>query len=379
MGKAALLAIAALVVMGTYYGASTHRGMLDTTDRVADFENEVIARNAALAGYNRAKQHLAGSFSGISGEKKDYGEGEYTLDIKLSGSYADIVSRGRSGSETYTVFAKIQEEKIFPILQEPPKFMKYSFLTDKDLTLNGNVLFDTFRVAGTEELKYNANIHTNGKLTVKGKAATIRGFGTYVTGADVKHTVVFKPYENPTGDPVIQKVEKVQIPILDPEAIAETVSADMTSGSVSLSGNYDFRTAGKGTRENPYIWVINGNLNASGNVRITGYAMFLVSGNINFSGNVTVGQHLGPSESNFAFYAGGDVDFGGNTEVWGQIFCKGDAKFHGTPKIVGNISIGGNAKVSGTPDILYLPASPALTKVFQEPETRLRMVSYAER
>lgn len=376
MGKAALLAIAALVVMGAYYGMSAQRGMLATNEDVADYQYEVVARNAALAGFNLAKQELATSFSPLNVGPKPYGDGSFKVDVSIKGSNAEVVSRGKAGGRTYTIYATIEKEVVIP--PDVPAYLKHALLTEKDLTINGNVSFDTIRVAGTDDAVFNANIHTNGKLTVKGNAASIRGFGTYVTTADVKHPNVFKPYSNDTGEPVIQKVDKIDIPTFDMDAIAMKVGTDsVTAGDVVLSGSYDFSQL-SASRENPYVWHVKGNLSAVGNTQLTGYVMFLVEGNINFTGNVQVGTHEGPAESNYAFYCNGNIEIGGNAKtLWGQMVAAGDVTFHGTPRIYGNVVAGGMAKISGTPDILFVKASPALTA--EGMETTLKMISYAER
>jgi hypothetical protein len=396
MGKAALFAIIAFGVMGAYYGLNTQRGMFDTSERIAGHQHEILARNAAMAGYNHARQMLTESFANYASGPKTFEDGAFEVSVNASLTEATITAKGYSQLTsglsslsslddklvTYIIEAKVKKENLFTIAEEPPAFMQYGLITEGDLTLDGNVSVDTLRIAGSEGLVYNANVHTNSKLTVQGNAALVRGFGTYVTASNVRQLDVFKPYHNPTNDPVVKKTTAIDIPAasFDPVALAtKMLPQEMTAGDVSLSGGYDFKAKGA-TRENPYIWHVDGNLNIAGNTTLSGYVMFIVSGSINVNGNVEMGSHEGPGESNFAFYAGDDVVFGGNAEtVNGQIFAKDDIVFNGTPKIVGNLCAGDKTDLKGTPNIYYVPASPALTTVWQVPETRLTLLSYNEK
>jgi hypothetical protein len=390
MGKAALFAIVAFTLIGGYYSLSAQRGIVETTDRLGGHQLEVLARNAALTGYTQARQRIADAvgfsvpqFSGT------FQGAEYTVTVtpqsggqfglvKSAGSITDGAGRTRQ----FNVEARIEREQVFEIHEEPPVFMRYGLIVDSDLTLNGNVLVDTILVEGAESSQFNANIHTNGKLSVKGGAATIRGFGTYVTNRDVNHqSRVFSPYYNPTNEPVVTKTEPVAIPTtsFDIADVAASLGPNESySGNHSLSGTVDYAALGA-TRENPYVVHVKGDLTATGGTTISGYVIYLVEGDITFQGNIQMGRHEGPAESNFAFYSGRDITVGGSAKaLWGQMFAKRDVKFHGTPNIYGNIVVGGEAQISGTPKIYYTPASAALTTMFQDPEIRLTLVSYNE-
>lgn len=388
MGKTALFAIAAFTVMGAIYGMSTTSGVLGTTQAVAEHDYEILARNAAVSGYEAVKLRLTETFAPttLSGS---YEGATYSVSATSAGAnLIKVTSVGlaflpEGGTKNFTVVATIQQETTFSDEEEVPQFMQYALITEEDLTLGGNLTIDTLRMVGMDDAQYNANVHTNGKLTTNGKAADIRGFGTYKTTDGVKHKSVFRPYYNPAGDPVVRRIaEGIDIPAVDfdIDEMATKMTPHRTDyGSVTLSGTYDFSALGA-TRDNPYVWRINGNVKGAGNVKLNGYVILLVDGNAEFNGNM---QQIGPkpdkTENQTAVYLSGDLKITGTADfLYAQFFVKNDVAIHGTAGIYGNIVSGGTATISGTPTIKYYPASPALTKVWQDPETYLKLISYRE-
>lgn len=401
MGKVALLAIAAFTVMGVYYGATSQSGMMATSESVAAHEYTVLAKNVALTGFSIAQQKLAApSFTCpapmIAGT---YGGGSYT--VQYSPCQADDVTVTSTGQiigdfgdvHFYKVVATFHKQTTWDQPSVAPAFMEYALIADKDLTIKGVFLTDTASVSlgaveGATKATYNANVHTNGKLTVKGNAATIRGYGTYKTAQDVQHPNVFKPYDvkDHLSTAVVWVPEGIPIPIddYDPDALRTKLMSEAsakgvykeTTGDVVLAGTYDFTALGA-TREHPYVWYINGNLKSNG-AKISGYAVFLVKGGVDFGGNVDVGNLVGPAESNFAFYTTGDISLHGNSSViWGQMVTRGNVVLGGTPKIYGSVVCYGTFTGNGTPDIYYFPPSPALASPVAD--TRWQRTSYLER
>ena len=413
MGKSALLAIAAFTIMGTFYSLSSERNVLKAEEALAAHQYEGLARNAAQLGFERAKEALAKNFTAHGTISGRYGEhDEATYDVSFEGNESTIQSTlqnlsltgdpevmitsvgtvDRPGKEPIQVeiVSVIREKTIInsEIKEEVPEFMQYAVISQNDLDLNGNVTVDTdddLLVEGSKEVVYNANIHTNGSLGLSGRAASIKGFGTYVDYDNVEHDDVFDPYDNPAEDPVVQEVDMVDIPSasFDPATIYDGhfSSNKSETGSVTLSDEYrDFIAEEGASREAPLVWHVQGDLTVDGNVRIDGYVMFLVDGDINFTGNMEAGVNgSGKTESHMAFYAGGNVDIGGNVDVLsGQVFSKGDVRFHGTPSITGTVVAGGTAILNGTPDIYYYPASPALTRIWNDKTTMNTLSAYSE-
>lgn len=256
-------------------------------------------------------------------------------------------------------------------------------MTEQSIAMNGNISIDTFKVEGNEDSKFNANIHTNGSLSVKGNAALIRGFGTFVTGTAPSRSNLFQPYYNPGGAATVRQVPRIDIPVVTPlTVVSSNGGADRTTiGNQVLSGTYDFRqTVGGvsvGTRDNPYVWYIAGDATVSSTATFHGYVIFAVSGDISLGGNAIAGQAEGPTESKVAWYAGHDLDLRGNSQIWGQMMANGTVSFGGTPRIYGSITANA-ASLSGTPKVYFMRPSPALARTWQQPRTVVKLISYAE-
>lgn len=383
MGKAAIIIVTASVLLGSIYAFGAKEEVRGAEARLSTHQYEILARNAALAGYNMAKQALAEDFattaSNLSGT---YEDSDYDVSIARSGAIANIVSVGTTtgpeGEEiAFTVEAEIEKEFTSGIPDEAPPFMRYAMFSGGNLDLDGNLLYDLY-VDGNEENTLNANMHTNADLSLSGNSATVRGFGTYVGAASGAHlTSTFDPYYNPTNDPVVQQVPAIDTPTFDTADFLSKIIVDQTSGDVSLHGSY---TLG-GTREDPYVWYVNGLLSASGGVEIDGYVMFIVDGDIELSGNVHAGNsgYEGADESSIAFYASGAIDLGGNSEVYGQLLAGSSLNFqHGTPHVYGSVASLNAVTMSGTPKVYYRVPSPALTTIFGDPNFQLKLISYSE-
>jgi hypothetical protein len=387
MGKAAILIILSSVAFGSMYAFGAKEEVREAENRLSTHQYEVLARNAALAGYNEARQHLTDNYSGApSTLHGTYEEAVYDVVIDRNGATANVRSTGTmtasDGREIdFMLDAAIEKESTVEMADEAPPFMRYAIMTDEDLNLNGNVLTDLY-IDGDEANTLNANMHTNGSLSISGNALTVKGFGTYVQSATANPasalTTAFQPYYNPTNDPVTKQVTAIDVPDFDITAFTSKVDVDQTSGGdVALSGTYDLG----GTRENPYVWYVDGNMTASGGTNIKGYVMFVVSGDISMSGNVDASQgaYTGSDESNVAFYAGGSVSLSGNAKVYGQIFSGGGLSFlNGTPRVYGSVATKGAVTLSGTPKIYYRVASPALTTIFEDGVIQYRLASYSE-
>lgn len=393
MGKTALFAISAFIIMGAFYGMNTSSGLLATEDEMASNDYQVLARNAALAGFNVAKQKLADNFVVEPSFSGDYHGGGYFVRMQASAPNQITVTSVGSAElpdgtfQDYKIVAKFEKRSVGSdeVSAAVPQFMEYALISDKDLTLNGNVTIDTVRVVGQDYGAFNANVHTNGKLTVNGKV-TVRGFGTYKTTRTFnpnQPSRFFKPYDNPANEPVAKQVpDGIDIPLatMTPAALNAVLPPTITTGSVTLNGNQDFIVKGA-TRENPYVWYVDGSLTLNGNVKMIGYVIFVVRDDIILNGNVSIKTGLGPTENTLALYACRDITLSGTVDVlWGQIFAAGNFTMNGTTKINGNVVVGGTATLNGKPDINYYPPSPALTKHFQPPVAveKIEMITYHE-
>ncbi|MBT8399696.1 MAG: hypothetical protein KJO98_04410 [Rhodothermia bacterium] len=378
MGKAALLAIAAFAAMSALYTGNTKRGLMKASERVANHQYETIARSAAVNGFNLAKQALAESFA-----SRNFGgqfeRANYDVTISVSGNRAIVTSIGdlpnASGDQsTYRLRGEFFRSTSAPsAASEVPEFMNYALLSEGDLRVSGNA--GTASVYAGGDL--NANFHTNGDLEVNGKGnKRIQGFGTYSGSASGTHrNTKFQPAHNPDGADHTSYAASVEIPEFDVSEYA--AFATTTSESTILSG-----VLAGGTRDEPMVWLINGDLTVN-DVVIDGYVAFLVTGDIDVNGNATVGSsgYSAGDESSIAFYGGGDVNITGGAQVWAQMYSEGDFELGGGADLYGSATSLSTAWLHGNPEIHYREASPALTTIWNGTPggTQIRMTSFFEK
>jgi hypothetical protein len=384
MGKVAILSLIAFAAIGAVRQSQQIGTRQHTEQRDAETRFEMLTRSAALFGFERAKQSLVAPWVPPSTTLADsFAQAtRYQTDIRYSGGIATIRSTGLATDATgqvrhYKIVSRIQRELELP--GAAPLFTQFALLSQSDLTLSGSILVDTFRVEGDTRAPSNANVHTNGTIRVNGASARVRGFGTYAVNKQVgQETKVFVPYSNPTGAEVLARTPAVTLPTFTPQGVAAALGADRTTtGGLSLSGTHDFTALGA-TRDNPFVWYVDGNVTVARNTLFKGYVVMAVKGNLDLSGGETIGLDNGFSESNAAWYTSGTISFSGNSEVWGQFYTSGNVVFSGTPRIYGSIATRATATISGNPSIYYIAPSSALTTYWQPPEVRLRRLSYSE-
>lgn len=417
MGKAAVLTALALLLAGSMYSFSTQRSLGEAQDRVSEHQMEVLARNAALAGHARAQQLLADDFSSKTGITGTHQGVKYTFDITVdpissitSGlgavtGKAEITAVGtyeQPGIEPVTYTIESQYEQVNTLPDDPPPFMQYVLITEETLSMRGNV--QSFLADGEASDRLNSNMHTNGNLDIRGNSVDVKGFGTYA-GSDVGNNTAsaFEPNYNPNDTSTVQRTSSIDIPVFDSQetirAFSDLGAQETSSGLVleDRDGNsdvsdvdYDFTTRGglgKGTREDPYVWHVEGDLTISGDVEMKGYVVFVVDGegsdrkSIHLTGSNNLKTSTQNGESNAAFYTeqGMNIDLNGGAAIHGQFFAgeDSDLSMHGTSALYGTFVGGGEVLMAGTPDFFYRPASAALTRNWQDFSKEVLRVGYS--
>ncbi|MCH8961448.1 MAG: hypothetical protein IH820_09035 [Bacteroidetes bacterium] len=166
---------------------------------------------------------------------------------------------------------------------------------------------------------------------------------------------------------------------MDPGTLASTLVIDSTStGGLVISNDINFG----GTREDPYIWHVQGDLLIQGGgITIDGYHMFLIEGQADIRANVEVGNsgYNGGEESSIAFYTSTGVQLRGGAQVSGQIYSNGMVEFFaGTPAVYGSVTTKGEVDFRGNVNIYYREPSPGLTQEFQDNIDVLERIAYSE-
>ena len=252
-----------------------------------------------------------------------------------------------------------------------PPFFDYAIASGGNITVS-NFFSDnklTVSVAPGKHEHQNTNVFANGNLAFQHGDNQVHGFGYYGGGIEAPMSTVFgvtqslgsvfKPVYNPTGQTSVQQANAIDIPDFDAKDY-ESLATHRINNSLFLRGG----TYTLGTREEPAIWYINGDLVIARNTRVTGYGVFLVDGDIQVFGSLKTDANSG--ETTLGLYASDNIRFmRGSPNLSAQILA-GDAVHVDTNlTLYGNIVADddvdiNNAKVK----IYYQPASSALTDPF---------------
>jgi hypothetical protein len=365
MGKALILIVAASILGGgvVLFGG-IQRTVYQADRELSEHEARILARYIAQSGLSEARAVVLrepDAFSTTTEVRGRFNGGTYvttitpgqtggrpSVTLRVDGAFDLGASRGAATHTIETTYRLAEGAGGGPS-ESLPEFWQYGLLMEGALTVNGNV-----SVLGAPNV--NANVHTNDRIQLNGNN-TFEGFGTHVTGAHSNpgwrlHSS-FTPRANPDDLPTVQQVSRVDIPIFD--AVEHRYLATrQDQGNLHLSGNVQL-----GTREDPTIWYVGGDLTINGGTRLAGYGVFLVRGNINLAGNFQTTNAVG-NESNVGFYTSGNVNMNGTVEVHGQFWARQNLNFSGNSRLYGSIVVGGVVNWNGNPTIHYRGPSPAL-------------------
>jgi hypothetical protein len=285
-----------------------------------------------------------------------------------------ITAVSQVGSQVDTVRTVIQlpTSSSNPIV---PPFLNYAVATGGSITMNGNVT-----IRDDDNSQWNANIHTNNNFQMNGNN-TITGFLTYVGSAlsnpSSRLNTNIVPNQNPNNLVSHSQGPAVTIPQFNPDTYKNEAGLTYQSNA-TLEGNITL-----GSKTNPEIIYVNGDLNLNGNTTLTGYGIFIVKGNILVNGNVTI-KEQDENGSNVGLYCTGDLNANGNVSISAQILTGGNANLNGNVKVYGNITSAGVVNFNGNNTIYYKPANAALTQPFwpqnnnSATTTRPSIISYYE-
>lgn len=331
------------------------------------------AENIATSGINLAisKLNLDTTWTGVN--NLQFANGALTVSVVNTTSLYPggpnmnltrmrlITSTGTMNDQTVTIRSVLQLASTPAV----PPFLKYAMATGENLQLQGSI-----NIRDDYNANWNANIHSNANLQTTGNAYSVMGFGTYSGQLQSSHNN-FEPNLNPNSDPVTARIPQITLPTFNPTDYL-SIATSVTNGNLTLSGALTF-----GTKSNPAIYYVNGNLDFRGST--TGYAIFIVTGNITFNGNVSVNS-ADPTGSTLGFYSGGNIEAHGNINIAGQMYSQGNIQANGNFTLVGSMTAKRNIQLSGNPTIRYRPANSALTQQFWSTATNSRPVpvSYYE-
>lgn len=397
MGKALTIVVLGLVLTGGYYSLGEKSAQYETQAHQAEDEYRILARNAALMGLDRAEQMLAEAFRTYNGITGAYEGGTYEVRATKRGSKYVVIrstgtaQTGEGKAVTFNIRAEYERKPWPRIAKDPPSFMQYLLMAGGDLYLRGNAAGYAYTPGDSSSAPANADMHTNGSLTVEGENASAEGFGTYGVAAlpgvdDVE--AAFTPNDNPTESDHAYQATEVTLPTINLGDMAMKLVADsVDTGPILLTSSSQVLFL-DGTREDPYVWHIEGNLIFSNtgarNFEVPGYAIILIDGKLTIEQGVQLTtpqtSYEGEDESTLAFYVGGLATLAGQTTVWGQIFAGGaDILVEGQSTLYGTLVSHGDINFGGQAQYYYRGASPALTTYWQGgTNDRLERLAYSE-
>ena len=357
MGKGLLIMVAAISLIGgslLYNG--TNQVSSANNDRIADYASNLIAREIAYTGMGDAILRIdselkaTGSYTGPLNWSHTYQGGIYSVDVSMSADSLVVSSKGMQDSVEYVILRE------YAVNTSPggggPAFMSAGITSDGNIEIQNTL---TLQAANPGQ---NADLHANDNINISGGTVLIEGFGYRVGNTTITNgqsaTSVFQPNDNPGGLPVTQVVSGVNIPAVNASGLASHAT-NTHSGNFSISGLMTL-----GTRQNPKIWFIDGNLKTTADVIFDGYGVFLVTGNVDIFHDVAM---VGTSvESTLGFYVDDNIRLNaGHLHVAGQWYANGNITLEDQTVFTGTLTTLDNFESTGHVLINYKPSSSALT------------------
>ncbi len=371
MGRLIIILILGAAVLFSITSVNTANSNLIMADSTYAENQRLQAKDYASSGIEMAIMKLSDdtTWSGVLNKQLKSGSVNITVNNTKSKYFKGpsnnllcaklITSIGFAGEQSYTIRSVIQLPIADDTVKGVPGFMDYAVCTGDNLSLNGNV-----NIQDDNNPQWNANVHTNSDFQMNGNNS-IKGFLTYVGKA---HSNPAKrmdsniiPNQNPDGLPNYYQDSVVTIPSFNPDEY-KSKAAQVYPTNKTISGNITL-----GTKDNPEIIYVGGDLTLNGNV--SGYGIFIVQGNILLNGNVTVNT-LDPEGSSVGLYTAHDLNANGNVKIYAQILTGGNANLNGNCKVYGSITTEGTVNFNGNVNIYYRPAAGALTTPFWSPQVK---------
>ncbi|MCH7976492.1 MAG: hypothetical protein IIC18_08070 [Bacteroidetes bacterium] len=381
-----ITAVLGFVIIGGFYFLSTQLQMGETNRGVAGDEYAVLARSAAIAGSERAKQHLARSFTEESFEGY-FDQGTYAVEVSISGLEATISSEGSLVTSEGIRVARTIRSVVDQAPETVPLGFGFGLLVGGDLSVAGTGDVLSVGVADSAAATLNASMHTNSNLQTEGSSAVVAGFGSYSGTVGGRHVeTIFQPNYNPYLSPPVAFALPVDIPTVDPLHLADDFGMDVNirtdmpdSWDASADWNCDLSgTLEGGSATNPRVYYCPGSLRME-NLVFDGYAVIIADGRTEIDRFVgtNVSTYPDGETTSLAIYSGGDILMDGHDEVEAHLFTNGTLQNEGRTRIHGSLTTGDGLYLSGTAKIQYLPNPVALVPP-DERDTRLRLLAYSE-
>jgi cytoskeletal protein CcmA (bactofilin family) len=357
MGKMLLIFILGMCSIFTL----THHTVIQSSGRQIDstaakyyrMQAQNIAESGIEYAYNKIQTDT--NWSGIS--TLQMSNGTLSVSINKQPGFRIISSKGFYSfskiSRTVSARVQITSNNVPDEPETQTIYLNKAILTEADLNMSGNAT-----VSSTGN--FNADIHTNGDISLSNNGNAGKGFVKgYVTYAGDKVSGRMdkaQPVNTVGGLEKVRHTDRIDIPQLNMENLRKIADTVIFGGT--KSGNITM-----GTKQNPLIVFVDGDLSLSGNV--TGYGCFIVKGNLSISGNTSL-TAADPKGNSFGLFVEGDVSIagGGNSgRVDGLIYANGNVTMAGHFPVYGGIISRKAFSITGTADVYYKPTLKSITTV----------------
>ncbi len=371
---------------------------MQTTNQAANadlavYTHRVEARESSQSAFNLVKRQLYNTedwsdLDSLQIRDTKFGRSEYSVSspsytMTIPGEKEDLVFTvtGKNGPAEHRIVANYTKTRI--PLSELPAALRYTVLGEDDVEIR-----DKAGIYG-DSLITNSNIHSNNDMNLDGDLTymSIEGYGTHF-GNFSGSSAYLSPNSQSSGGDVNFQAAKVDIPELDIEAI-RSIATVVTTGNVDIlgSGEVDMSdflgVQGYGTKDNPYVWLIDGDLFVNAWVKFIGHSIIVASGEIEIHdcGKVSCTSSFPPENGNaselrnwtstnlptgnqLAMYAKGDFIMSDYAVAVAQIYSQEDIDFSGAQQeyanVVGSIISKGDVKIRDKFQTWYWPLSLSL-------------------
>lgn len=364
--------------------------------------NDVAANYAVIeSGTSMAAGHVTGAAALVLAESPNLSPSR-VIDV-LMGKARSTVAQTPNGTTNLSLWAGLSKpidgggDNGTATESSLPPFYNFAITSGGRIDVQGR----TDLWAGFEDSAAggNASVFANGFLDLDNDDSRINGFSynasPYSPGGDYRDPdrdtwkswmgSVVQPNYNPAGILGNVAVEAIEIPHLDVNMF-KSQATKVSRRSVTLRGHYEL-----GTKEEPMVWFVNGDVTTRGGVTFSGYGVLLVRGSIIISDDITptldlgevIGSVLGLlfgssdpepepeatpiTETMLGLYANESVTFKrSGLTVAAHVFTNSDVRVLRDLTLYGNITAAGDVSwVSGGHNTLYFLEAPrALTDIF---------------
>jgi len=206
----------------------------------------------------------------------------------------------------------------------PPPALAMALLTEGSVKLAGGATVQSY---STGEDTLNADVHTNGDLIVQG-TSRIYGFAS-ASGTVSAPTGSIIPPVNPDGvTPYYEGVDEVSIPDVDPAAWAsdDYVHSKIPNASIvryygdQYYSNDTIVNLG-GTKDNPVVCYIEGDLHMSAKTTFAGYTILVVNGDVHLNTSKKSVGSIGTLGGSFGVYCN-NMHLAAYAKVYGLAYVR---------------------------------------------------------